>query len=61
MMAGDVENSGQSISDSSNSAGNYHMDNGNVNNLLRSCGATLHHNQVLTAFQNLLLQMWHLM
>lgn len=55
VMAGDVENSIQSILDSANSAGNYHMDNGNANNLLRPCVATLRHNQALTALQDLLL------
>ena len=39
VMAGDVENSIQSILDSANSAGNYHMASGNANNLLPSvCG-----------------------
>jgi hypothetical protein len=55
VMAGGIENSIQSILESANSAGNYHIDNGNANNLLRPYVATLHHNQVLTALQNLLL------
>jgi hypothetical protein len=55
VMAGNVENSIQSILDSVYSAGNYHMDNGKANNLLRPCVATLHQNQVLTALQDLLL------
>jgi len=55
VMVGDIENSIQSILDSANNAGNYHVDNGDANNLLRPCVATLHHNQALTALQNLLL------
>jgi hypothetical protein len=54
-MAGGVENSIQSILESANSAGNYHIDNGNAINLLRPNVATLHHKQVLTALRNLLL------
>jgi hypothetical protein len=55
VMAGDVGNGIQSILVSANSVGNYHMDNGNANILLRPCVATLHHNQALRALQDLLL------